>query len=84
MAELGSRGKQTRHDEPAVLRSLDLALEQTAHSHLGHGMGPRLLVPLNLADADIVLAVAGRSESRHGGSGVVDFGFWVEQLSGDR
>lgn len=40
------------------VRSLDVALKQTAHGHLGHGVHARLGVAVRLEDADIVLAVA--------------------------
>lgn len=47
------------------LRGLNLALEQTADGHLSDGLDTSLGVFLDLVDADIVLAVAGRSKRRH-------------------
>lgn len=52
--------------EGGILRSLDLTLEEAADGHLGDGLDAGFLVPVDLVDADIVLAVAGRGDGRHG------------------
>lgn len=48
------------------LRCLDLALEQAAHCHLRYGLDAGILISVDLADADIVLAITGRRKTRHG------------------
>ena len=53
-------------DQVVGSRCVDLAFEKAAHGHLCHSLDPRLLVPLDLADADIVLAVTGGGKSGHG------------------
>ncbi|CRK29992.1 hypothetical protein BN1708_005120 [Verticillium longisporum] len=54
------------HDDRVVgdgVRRLNGTLEESADGHLGDGLHGAVL--LDLEDADIVLAVAGRSEDRH-------------------
>lgn len=46
-------------------RCLDIALQQTCDCHLRDGLGAGGLIPLDLVDADIVLAVSCGCESRH-------------------
>lgn len=41
-------------------------LEQTAYGHLRHRLGAGLLVPVDFAYSDVVLAIAGMSKRRHG------------------
>lgn len=41
------------------IRCLDLALKEAADGHLGDGLDAGFLVPVDLVNADIVLAVAG-------------------------
>lgn len=55
----------SRFVDEGSLRCLDLSLEQTGYRHLRDGLDARLLVPVDLVDADIVLSVPGRSERGH-------------------
>lgn len=42
----------------ANLRRLYLSLEQYADGHLNHGLNAGLLIPLDLVNADVILAIA--------------------------
>lgn len=57
------------------LRGLDVTLQQHADGHLDHGLDTGLGVLVDLVDADIVLAVAGSSNVRHGVRGGI--GDWI-------
>lgn len=46
-------------------RCLDIALQQTGYCHLSDGLCACGLIPLDLVDADVVLAVTCGCESRH-------------------
>lgn len=46
-------------------RSLNVTLEQDADGHLDNGLDTALLIAVYLVHADIILAVAGSSESVH-------------------
>jgi hypothetical protein len=49
-----------------VLRSLNVSLEKDADCLLDNGVDSGLGILINLVEADIVLAIAGVGELRHG------------------